>query len=170
MRIALVVALLALTGCRPWLPASAEYADADHGYAVSLPAGWHLATERMSRITNPRELLTVSTVSLSWRATDCEAFAGAAGESMGARDVVVTLWERRGGKDFPLRPDRFELAADLKPAGQGCGEPAGTVIHWRDFNDSGRKFHLLVRIGPEAAPGDVDAAWRILDGLVLSAR
>ena len=99
------------------------------GFAIEVPDGWYRADEAMSRITDPHELLTLSTVPLSWRETDCEAFAGAAGAGMGARDVVVTVWEReRGGGDgFPPRPERLAALANPEPAGEGCGEPAGTL-------------------------------------------
>jgi hypothetical protein len=144
-----VVALLALSGCGQREPASAgerpaapvqgwiDYTDAGQGYNLSFPESWHRAAERMSRISEPREMLSLATVPLSWRRTDCEAFAGAAGISMGPRDVVLTVWERgydRDSKwsDFPRRPPRFGPVADAQPARAGCGEPAGTIIHWRN--------------------------------------
>src|SRR5918993_1398673 len=111
--------------------------------------------EAVSRISSPRELLSVGTTTLRWQPTNCEAFAGAAGLSMRPRDVVVTVWERgydRGSDwvDFPPRPQRFGPVADAEPAGRGCGEPSGTMVHWRNFSDSGRHLHTLVRIGPDA--------------------
>jgi hypothetical protein len=92
----------------------------------------------MSRLTDPREVVSLGTMAMSWRPTDCEAFAGAAGESMSARDVVITVWERgyeepAHWKDFPSRPQRFGPVAQAESAGDGCGEPPGTMIHWRNF-------------------------------------
>ena len=149
-----------------------SHADATLGYSLRYPASWQRATERMSRITGPWELLTVGTAPLRWQHTDCDAFAGAAASSMGARDVVLTVWER-GNSDaaaFPARPPRFGPVADAAPAGPGCGEPRGTVIHWRDFGTAGRRFHTLVRIGPDAAAQDAARAWRVLDSLQLTPR
>jgi hypothetical protein len=179
-----VVALLVLGGCgQQELGSRAErtrdsvmdwttHADPDRGYSISFPGSWQLASERMSRISEPRELLSLGTTALSWHPTDCEAFAGAAGVSMGPRDVVVTVWERGYDRDsdwvdFPPRPDRFGPVPDAEPASRGCGEPSGTMIHWRNVSDSGRHFHTLVRIGPEAPASAAAQAWRILDSLRL---
>lgn len=150
------------------------HADAARGYRVSFPLAWYRAAERMSRISDPRELLSVGTVPLSWRQTECEAFAGAAGASMGAGDVVLTVWERgydsaSEWSDFPPRPARSGPVADAEPAGPGCAEPPGTMIHWRNFSDTGRHFHSLVRVGPEAPPGAAVEAWQILDSLRFEA-
>jgi hypothetical protein len=179
-----VLALLVLVGCGQQGPASraqrtgeaatewAAHADRDRGYRISFPGSWQLASERMSRISDPRELLSIGTTGLSWRPTDCEAFAGAAGAGMGARDVIVTVWERGHDRDsewidFPPRPDRFGPSPDAERAGRGCGGPAGTMIHWRNFSDSGRHFHTLVRIGPDAPANAAAKAWPIFDSLRL---
>jgi hypothetical protein len=167
-----VVALLVLGGCGEGDPASRAHGDRDRGYSVEVPDSWQLASERLSRISEPRELLSVGTTALGWHATDCEAFAGAAGAGMGPRDVVVTVWERGYDRDsawtdFPARPERFGPVPDAEPAGRGCGEPPGTMIHWRNFSDSGRHLHTLVRIGPDAPAGAAAQAWSILDSLRL---
>jgi hypothetical protein len=172
-----VVALLVLIGCGQQQADSpgertVRTERSDRGFSISLPASWQLAGERMSRISEPRELLSIGTTTLSWHRTDCEAFAGAAGVSMGARDVTITVWERGYDRDsdwvdFPPRPDRFGPTADAEPGGGGCGEPSGTMVHWRNFSDSGRHFHTLVRIGPEAPAGAAAQAWRVLDSLLL---
>jgi hypothetical protein len=175
-----VVALLVLGGCGQQELAAeslrtggwATHADGDRGFGIGFPGSWQLAGERMSRISEPRELLSVGTTALRRHATDCEAFAGAAGVSMGARDVVVTVWERgydgdADWLDFPPRPERFGPTLDAEPAGPGCGEPAGTMIHWRNFSEGGRHFHTLVRIGPNAPASAAADAWQVLDTLRL---
>jgi hypothetical protein len=178
-----VAALLVLCGCGQQESSSraertgaslggwTAHTDADRGYRVSFPGWWRRATEPMS-ITEPRELVSLATVPLSWRHTDCEAFAGAAGISMSPDDVVVTVWERgydhgSAWLDFPPRPQAFGPVPDAEPAGPGCGEPPGTMIHWRQFSDSGRHLHTLVRIGPDAAPRAAAEAWHILGSLWL---
>jgi hypothetical protein len=148
--------------------------DPARGYSVSFPSSWEKATEQLSRISEPRELLSLATAALSWQPTNCEAFAGAAGVGMGSADVVVTVWERRGDRDsawsdFPPRPEGFAEVGNAEPAGPGCGEPRGTMMHWRNFSDSGRHFHTLVRIGPEATQQAAAEAWGILDRLRLDA-
>jgi hypothetical protein len=127
---------------------------------------------RLSRLSDPRELFSLATLPLSWRPTDCEAFAGAAGAGMGPGDVAITVWERghdhnSAWLDFPPRPQTFGPVPEAEPADRGCGEPPGTMIHWRNFADAGRHLHTLVRIGPEAPPGTAEEAWRILDSLDL---
>jgi hypothetical protein len=186
VRICGLLALLALSGCArgherpaagPAAASSAEwttYTDAGRGYSIGFPRSWQRATERLSRITEPRELLTVGTVSLRWRETDCEAFAGAAGMGMGRGDVVITVWERGYDRDtewadFPARPRTFGPVADAERAGPGCGEPLDTMIHWRNFTDAGRHLHSLLRIGPEAPPRARAEAWEVLDSLRLNA-
>jgi hypothetical protein len=163
----LVLALVALAVSGG--PETTVHTDPARGFSIGVPDGWHRAGERMSRISEPRELVSLGTEPLAWRPTDCEAFAGAAGAGMSPRGVVVTVWERGRGAgpwpDFPPRPERFGPVADAEPAGHGCGEPPGTMIHWRNFTDGARHFHTLVRIGPEAPPGAAETAWRILDSL-----
>ena len=137
-------------------------------YTVDIPAFWQRTTERMSRLSDPRELFSATTVALSWQRTNCEAFAGAAGEGMRADDVVLTLWERghasnSAWSDFPQRPPAFGPVDD--PERGTCGEPPGTMVHWRNFTDSGRHFHTLVRVGPDATHEAAAEAWRILDSL-----
>ena len=182
----IVIAVLALSSCGERevevrgqrsgasVAESTLHQDPDRGFSVRFPVTWHRATEAMSRLTDPREVVSLGTMAMSWRSTDCEAFAGAAGESMSARDVVLTVWERgyeerARWKDFLPRPERFGPVAEAEPAGDGCGEPPGTLIHWRDFTDAGRHFHTLVRIGPDVPAGAVDEAWRILDSLRFDA-
>jgi hypothetical protein len=84
-----VVALLLFGGCGQQEPDvraertggtdQAVHADWERGYRIDVPGSWRLASERMSRLADPRELLSIGTTALSWHPTDCEAFAGAAG-------------------------------------------------------------------------------------------
>lgn len=146
--------------------------DPSRGYSVEFPDTWEAAKERMSRIGDPRELFTLGTATFHWQPTNCEAFAGAAGASMGPADVVVTVWERgldrhSAWSDFPHRPAAFGPVGDGEPGNRGCGEPEGTVNHWRNFSDANRHFHTLVRIGPAASSRSAQDVWRILDGLSL---
>jgi hypothetical protein len=148
LRLCGVMSLLAYGACgehepsspaertRDSIPGWTAQTDAERGYSISFPYSWHRATERMSRISEPRELLSLATVRLSWRETDCEAFAGAAGLGMGPGDVVVTVWERGYDTDsdwfdFPARPKSFGPVPNAEPAGPGCGDPPGTMVHWR---------------------------------------
>jgi hypothetical protein len=171
-RVVPVILLSALFGCGNGSPEWTAHSDPARGYSVEIPEGWRLATEQMSRITDPRELFSVGTSTLEWQRTNCEAFAGAAGAGMGRADVVVTVWERGSDRhstwsDFPARPAAFGPVGDGEPAEGECGEPAGTTTHWRNFNQAGRHFHTLVRIGPDSSPESAADAWSVLDRLRL---
>ena len=160
----------ATTAARPEPPTTRS--DPARGFTLAVPASWHLADARMSRISDPRELFSLATMPMRWHATDCEAFAGAVGVAMSSRDVAITVWERghdRDGEwhDFPRRPEHFGPVRDGEPAGAGCAEPPGTRTHWRNFADAGRHFHSLARIGADAPPEAAAAAWRALDSLRL---
>lgn len=48
---------------------------------------------------------------------------------------------------------------DAESAGAGYNEPAGTMIHWRNFTDSGRHFRTLVRVVPGAPSSAAVQAW-----------
>jgi hypothetical protein len=167
-----ITLLLALCGCGKADPEWTVHSDATRGYSVEFPDSWELATEQMSRISEPRELFSVGTFALEWRPTNCEAFAGAAGAGMGPADVVLTVWERGYDRnstwsDFPARPASFGSVGGRELAGGECGEPAGTTTQWRNFRDAGRHFHTLVRIGPDASPGSAAQARSVLDRLRL---
>jgi hypothetical protein len=153
-------------------PVSPTYSDPDRGFAISYPNSWRRATERMSRLGDPRELVSLGTGELRWRPTNCESFAGSAGYGMRSDDVAITLWERghdphSAWRDFPPRPERFGPVPHAEPAGPGCGEPPGTIIHWRNVADAGRHLHTLVRIGPDAPSSVAAQAWAVLDSLRL---
>jgi hypothetical protein len=86
--------------------------------------------------------------------------------------MAVTVWERGHDHDsdwldFPPRPRSFGPVPDAEPAGPDCGEPPGTLIHWRNFSAFGRHLHTLVRIGSDAPPRAAAQAWQILEGLDL---
>jgi hypothetical protein len=168
---AVVILVVALCGCDQEDPDWTVHSRSARGYTVEFPDSWQVATERMSRLSEPRELFSVGTAALEWKATNCEAFAGAAGASMDRADVVVTVWERgydghSAWSDFPARPASFGPVGSGDSA-RGCGEPQGTVTHWRNFREAGRHFHTLVRIGPDAPQDSREDAWRILDSLRL---
>jgi hypothetical protein len=48
-----------------------------------------------------------------------------------------------------------------------CGDQEGTSIYWRNFEDAGRHFRLLMAIGRDAPSKTRKEAWDILDSLRL---
>jgi hypothetical protein len=150
------------------------YQSAQWGYTVSFPASWQRAGRPVSRITEQHEILSVSTFPPRHRPTNCEAFAGSAREDLGPRDTFLTILERgydRTSKwlDFPPRPMRFgPTAENANVAEPGCGDRPGTDVHWLNFTDSGRHFHVLLVSGPAASLDVRGDAWRILNTLRLN--
>jgi hypothetical protein len=154
-------------------PGWTTYQSADWGYTVSFPTTWQRAENPVSRITDPREILSLGTFPLRYRPTNCEAFAGSAREDLGPTDAFLTILERgvdRGSEwlDFPPRPKRFsptpENAEGSEPA---CGDRPGTDGRWLNFTDAGRHFHVQIVLGPDAPSTVRHDAWKILNSLRL---
>jgi hypothetical protein len=149
------------------------YQSAKWGYTVSFPTSWQRAETPVSRITDPREILSLGTVPLRHRPTNCEAFAGSAREDLGPSDAFLTVLERgvdRGSEwlDFPPRPNRFgPTPENAKGADPACGDRPGTDGRWLNFTDAGRHFHVLMVFAPDAPPAVRRDGWQILNSLRL---
>ena len=153
-------------------PAWTSYRSAEWGYTVSFPRSWHRATEPVApKLADPREILSLATFPLRHRPTNCGALAGSAREDLGPRDAFLTVQERGFDRDsqwldFPPRPKRFTPTSETaKAAEPSCGDARGTVVHWSNFTDAGRHFHVLVVVGPQAPAPVRRDAWRILNTL-----
>jgi hypothetical protein len=128
-------------------------------------------------LTEPREILSLATFPFArHRRTNCEAFGGSARSQMGRDDIFATVLERgfdpeSQWPDFPPRPEHFGPTHPQlgEPGERGCGDPWGTTIHWHNFSDSGRHFHTLVAVGPDAPAGARKQVWSILDTLHFDA-
>ena len=179
--VALSAAVLAACGQQVSRPVEDErpapdwitYRSAEWGYTVSFPSSWQRAELPVTRITDPREILSLGTFPLRYRATRCEAFAGGVREDLGPSGALLTILERGFDRssewlDFPPRPERFgpspENAKGSEPA---CGDRPGTDGRWLNFTDAGRHFHALVVFGPDAPSTVRREAWRILNSLRL---
>ena len=171
MRALAVLALLALAACAEEPAATSQLAEGDRGVAVELPAGWHLADERLTpNLTDPVEVLAAATVPLRYRETGCAHVAGAALEDLGPQDAFLTLQERgydhrSAWPDFPPRPDRFGPRLGERSEASYCVPAARFTDHWFGFSESGRRFHVLVAFGPEAPEHVRAEAWAVLDSL-----
>ena len=175
IRIAALLAALALAGCgadaereavaqSPQPPRTYEA----RGVTVTLPPGWHAATESLTpALTEPREVLVVATFPPQRRDGGCAHVAGALGD-LGPSDALVTLLERGYGSDrrvFPQRPERFGPELGGPSEASQCEPGARFDDHWFTFADGARHFHVLVAFGPQAGAATRAEAWGVLDGL-----
>ena len=146
------------------------------GVTVELPPGWQRASVSLTPdLTDPREVLSVATFPLRYRATRCNHIAGSALEDLGPRDAFVTLLER--GLDpgstwagFPPRPAHFGPGLGGPSEASACVPSAHFTDHWFGFTDGGRHFHVDVAFGPEAPEAVRRQAWGILDSLRIDPR
>ena len=96
------------------------------GLTVQLPGGWSRAHESLTpSLIDPREVLSVATVPLRYRATECAHMAGAALEDLGPADAFITLQERgldpsSTWPDFPPRPTRFGPELGAREEASAC--------------------------------------------------
>ena len=169
------LSLLLLSGCgggspraerAAQSPALTHYQSSRWGYTVSYPVNWiraprPLAPPRM----DPREILSVASVPLRFRHTNCEAWAGSAQQDLGDSDAFVTV--RDGGDlsgadygSFPRRPDQFDQAPEASP----CPGGRGMLQHVR-FSDAGRNFDVLLGFGRKLTDEGRREAYRTLDTL-----
>jgi hypothetical protein len=137
---------------------------------VELPDGWQHARGSLTRLSDPREVLSVGTYPLRYRQVGCYQMPSSALEDLGPGDALVTLLERGSDPhsswpDFPPRPTHFgPLPGDTSEA-QECAPKGRFTDHWLRFTDAGRHFHVLVAFGPQATEATKEQAWSLLDGL-----
>ncbi len=187
---AAILAVLVLAGALPLRapepPATTGDADpsaadwrlhrsAEWGYTVRFSKPWRLAARPFApALTDPREILSLSTAGLRPRDSRCRAFAGGARADLGRRDAVLTVLERGFDRraswaDFPRRPARPRATrANTQGPEAACGDRPGTNVHWLNFTDAGRHLHVLIVIGPDVRRSMRRQPWRILDTLRLN--
>jgi hypothetical protein len=152
--------------------------DPARRFTVEIPAGWERAREVViPEVTNPREILVVSTFRLDGFGEPCGPFYDHVLGRMGPREGLVALQERLGHKlagprVFPARPADFRLA----PRGlelRGCGRQRDrrpVRDWWIPFRSAGRDFYAQVAIGPRAPDSLRRDASRLLDSLRFERR
>lgn len=184
---ATVVVLAVMSGalfaaCGEQTPRSAEdisppdrttYHSANWAYTVSFPSGWHRARGRVSpKLSNPREILSLGTLPLRYRPTDCEAFAGSAQQDVGPRDAFLTIQESTGRSpgSFSPRPAHFGPTTKapgqaVKPIQPSSCAHSDALVNWIPFRDARREFYVLFAFGESAAQDLRAEAYGILDSL-----
>jgi hypothetical protein len=172
----LLVALI-LAGCGAERPATTSPAgpapgwttvlDARHGLTVSLPSAWHRAARSLTpALTDPHEVLTLATFPLRGGPhRRCAQVPEQAVRDVGARDVLVSLLERRDpGSEFTPGPPA------LGPAAPGdhalCAGRRGELEeHWSTFALGGRGFYLYAALGRDVSAGRRAQLDRVLGSL-----
>jgi hypothetical protein len=149
------------------------YRSTKWGYTVTFPASWQRAERPISRITDPREILSLGTFPLRHRPTNCDAFAGSARQDLGTSDAFLTVMERGFNRnsewlDFPPRPQQFSATPEnTKGPDPACGDRPKTNGHWINFTDAGRRFHVHIVLGADAPASVRDDVWKIVNSLTV---
>ena len=163
-----LIALLALTG----LVAAPAATDAGGPPArdvvvhtdratFAVPAGWHVAGVRSTKLLSPDEQLLAASFPLPrpGKASSCGPMDAV--HAIPRDGVLLFVFEydkrsRAQREDFPRRPKRFAVRGE-----QQAFECVG-LSHLVHFRDRGRLFQAHIALGPAAEP---DVALRILDSL-----
>jgi hypothetical protein len=171
--------LLSLSGCGEatpdgerdaQAPARTQYESSRWGYTVSYPVAWIRAPRPLTPPRmKPREILSVATIPLRFRRTNCDAWAGSAQQDIGDRDVFVSV--REAGDlsgadygDFGARPSHVSAQSDEPPEPSPCPGGHGLLQQVR-FSDAGRNFDILLGFGSDVSDETRREAYRIVDSL-----
>ncbi|MEA2408399.1 MAG: hypothetical protein QOE69_2518 [Thermoleophilaceae bacterium] len=177
--VALIAVAFAGCGAQPAAaPPAADpgfYENAQRGYSVTIPPGWHRAERKLTVLTDPVELLVAATYRTE---AGAEANCGPIGfRGFDAHQVLVMVLERgrdpaSGWPDFPPRPAHFAFEQGMSSEFADCLRTTRHIPlkdHWFRFTDAGRHFHVLVVIGADVPPGSEAEAYRLLDSLRFDA-
>ncbi len=156
----------------------ASYRDRASRFRVEIPENWRRARDLViPQVTNPREILVVSTFALDSAGEPCGPFYDHVLSHMGPREGLVSLQERfghsvAGPPRFGPRPKRFRLPFRA-PERRGCGRDRDRRLvraWWIPFRDVDRDFYAQVAIG-SAAPDQVRRdAIRLIESLRFERR
>jgi hypothetical protein len=146
-----------------------SYRDEELGFSVAYPDDWTRATEPMTKLVNPREILTLSTIPLDvdeGQLGDCAPVEPLS--RLGPMDVLIHVQERQfaepgpDSKDYPERPAELGMDDLDGPEALECW---GNGIHRTTFSDSGRAILVYVALGEKVTPDWYDAPSEVLDSL-----
>lgn len=142
-----------------------QFRDSAHAFSIRVPPGWLRApTSLTPGLTNPHEILTLSTHVARRGGEHCNHLPERAMRELGPGDVLLSLQERRGSGGFAERPRPYVLDAQPTDAG-GCAERTDLREHFGGFRDRGRGVHVLVVMGPEVSDARRADAAAIVDSL-----
>ena len=146
------------------------YRDEELGFSVTYPDDeWHRAAEPMTKLVNPREIVTIGTVPLEInddQLGDCAPVEPLS--RVGPWDVLIFVLERQfsneepDSDDYPPRPNNLGVDDLRGPETLDCW---GDEIRWTTFKDSGRAILVYVALGENVTPDWYDAPSEVLDSL-----
>lgn len=144
--------------------------DVGNRLTVRFPGSWYRAGVVLTpHLSDPHEILTLGTRPLRpGPRGSCAQMPVAAMRAVGARDVLLTIQERRDpdAAGFPARARPFDLGpADESEAGACVGSPRPWHSFLVSFRDAGRAFDLLALVGDRAPPARVRELHEIVDSL-----
>ena len=160
-------------------PGWTTFEDPEARLTVSHPPDWLPAPERlMPGLSDPRELVALSTFDARRGGENCAHMPENAIEDMGPTDALVVVEERlaevEGGlpSDYPPRPSHFGASDGGYPS-----EAVDCLDRRKEFfdrlipfSDAGRSFYAYVAFGPETPSAVRTEAWAILDRLEIAPR
>jgi hypothetical protein len=135
-----------------------------YNFDVSYPAGWTRATEQLTILGEPDELLAVGTFSLV-KGGGCAPKDSVAAADPDDAIVFLTEYSSVKGTNFPPRPDRFGPLVHPEP--NDCWDVPVSVYQFRDQDG---RFQAEVWAGPEASEQTRMEAAGILDSLAFGTR
>jgi hypothetical protein len=153
--------------------AGSTFHDPAHRFRVKIPAGWQRARYVViPEVTNPREILVVSTFPPDGFGEPCGPFYDHVLSHMGSSEGLVAVQERlghevAGPRVFPPRPAHFRLPP-RRPKPRGCGRKGDrrpVRDWWIPFRSAGRDFYAQVALGPRAPNSLRRDARELLDSL-----
>jgi hypothetical protein len=143
---------------------STTFHNYEYNFDVTYPSSWKRATEQLTILGEPDELLAVGTFDLVKGGGCAPKNSGAAA---GPEDAIVFLTEYSSvkGTDFPPRPDSFAPLPPPEP--NDCWDVPVSVYQFRDQDG---RFEADVWTGAGASEQTRTEAADILDSLVFGTR
>lgn len=151
---------------------AARINDAQRGFSLTLPAGWHRAGSNLTpQLTEPREILTVATYPLRYARRARCSVAGCPTPALNgfrATAILLSIQERMdakpAGKDVPI------ALRDQRAVSARCARDRVAWFAFEPFSEAGRRLYAFVAMGkraPASAKADLE---RLLASLRFSER
>jgi hypothetical protein len=159
------------------------YRDAQHGFSLTLPPGWHRARRSLTpHLIEPREILTVGSYRLRYKRRSRCLVPGCplpALDGFRRGDVLISIQERRHVRrpvEAGFAPRRRPLALEpmrlrYPPSARWrCARRVLGRTSWTPFTDNGRAFYAFIAVGRAAKPATRRDARRVIESLAFDRR
>ena len=174
--VAALSVLLAFAGCGGQEGAAEEarwvtFHDRERGFTVRYPAAWQRAEEQLTpTLADPRELLSVGTLTLRPGGDRCSHMPVRALEDFGPTDAFVSIQERVRPGSGEFTPRGAFRAPTASRTGRFCVPDAERLDDWLFFSDAGRGFYAIVALGMGASPATKCELVEVLNSLEFEQR